>query len=743
VKRGRATVVALAVGGALAACLLHVQAEFLAPVTFNRDVAPLVFSNCTPCHRPGEAGPFSLVTYEDVRARAPQIAMVTKSRYMPPWLPEPGKGSFRDERRLTDAQIALFQRWVESGALEGNTADLPPPPKPTQGWPLGEPDLVLTAKASYPLRADGTDVFHNLVFETPVRETRYVRAIEIRLDDPRVGHHTNLLIDRARALRRLDAADPGVGFGGMDVSTESEGFDPDSHFLFWKPGSLPYEEPPGMAWTLDPRTDLVLNMHLRPSGKPELVRPMIGLYFTDRAPTLFPMLLQLEHDGALDIPPGARDFVVTDEYVLPVDVDLLAVYPHAHYLGKEVRGSATLPDGTLTWLIHIKDWDVNWQGVFRYATPLFLPKGTKVTMRWSYDNSEANVRNPNHPPRRVKAGNRAEDEMCHLWLQVLPRPEHGPGALDPRIALQKALMRRRLAKYPADFSAHYNLGAALQAEGNLDDAVIEIRKALAIEPGSAIAHNNLGAALHARGDVDAAIAEYGQVLRLRPDDTNAHHNLAQALVSKGRLDDAIRHYHELLRLDPADADAHAQLGAALQTKGRAEEAIPHLREALRIDPEQSDARYNLGQALAARGEWRAAADAFRGALAKRPADPDAHTGLGLALLAMEQTDAAVPELREALRLRPGDPSAHAGLGQADFARGAMDAAVLHFREAVRGRPDDADACNNLGSALAALGRLAEAASQFERALRLDPAHAAARANLERARAALGGTPPSH
>jgi Flp pilus assembly protein TadD/mono/diheme cytochrome c family protein len=740
-KLGRAAVVVLAASGALAGRPVRAGAESPAPVTFDRDIAPIVLANCTACHRPGGAGPFSLLTYDDVRARAPQIAKVTKSRFMPPWLPEPGKDSFRDARRLTDAQIALLQRWVEEGALEGNAADLPPPPKLTTGWALGEPDLVLTAKEPYPLRADGTDVFRNLVFEAPVSKTRFVRAVEIRLNDPRVGHHANLLVDRTRTMRRLDAADPEVGFGGMEVATESLGFDPDSHFLFWKPGTEPYEEPPGMAWTLDPRTDLVLNMHLRPSGKPELVRPAIGLYFTDKAPTLFPMLIQLEHDGALDIPAGARDFVITDEYVLPVDAFVLAVYPHAHYLGKEVRGVATLPDGTETWLVHVKDWNVDWQGVFRYTTPVFLPRGTKISMRWTYDNSEDNLRNPNRPPRRVQAGNRAQDEMGHLWLQVLPRVEGPPPSLDPRIALQEASMRRRLVKYPGDFSAHYNLGAALQAEGKLEDAVGELRRALAIDSASPLAHNNLGAALHARGDLDAAMAEYRQVLRLRPEDANAHNNLAQALISKGRLDEGMGHLREALRLEPEDAGAHAQLGAALQATGKADEAIPHLREALRFDPERFDARYNLGQALAARGEWPAAADAFREALARRPADPDTRAGLGLALLALGETDDALEQLREVLRSKPDDPTAHDGLGQAAFARGDMDEAVLHFREVVRGRPQDADACNNLGSALAARSRLAEAASQFERALRLDPTHAAARANLERARAAQKGAPP--
>jgi tetratricopeptide (TPR) repeat protein/mono/diheme cytochrome c family protein len=706
-------------------------------VTFNKHIAPLVFANCASCHRPGEAGPFSLLTFRDVRSRARQIASVTQQRVMPPWPPEPGKGRFAGERRLTEAEIALIQRWVETGGAEGDPADLPATPRFAQGWQLGAPDLVLTAKAPFPLDAGGSDVFRNLVFEAPVATTRYVRAVEIRLDDRRVAHHANLLVDRTRASRRLDAADPEIGFAGMDLATESVGFDPDSHFLFWKPGSVPSEEPAGMAWRLDRRTDLVLNLHLRPSGKPERVRPEIGLYFTEQAPTRFPMLLQLEHDGALDIPANEREFVVTDELTLPVDVDVLAVYPHAHYLGKDVRGEATLPDGTKTWLIHIADWDVNWQAVYRYERPLFLPKGTTITMRWSYDNSEDNVRNPSRPPRRVTAGNRAEDEMGHLWLQVLPRGgQRSAGADDPRIALQEALMRRRIAKYPGDFAAHYNLGAALQAEGHLDDAVAELGKALAIDPGAAAAHGNLGAAYLTQGKRDAALAEFREALRLRPEDAGAHLNLAQALVAHGRLAEATNHYRQAVRLDPEDAGAQAELGAALQQDGSVDEAILHLREALRIDPGHFNARYNLGQALAGQGAWAAAATAFREALDRKPEDADAYGGLGVALLALGQTDEAIGALRLALLTRPDDLAARDALGHALFARGSVDEAVQHFGAVVQGRPDDPDARNNLGSALAAQGHLADAVVEFQRALALDPTHAAARANLERATATL-------
>ncbi len=318
-------------------------------VTFTKDIAPIVYANCAACHRPGGVGPFSLLTYDDARKRARQMAAVTGARYMPPWPPESGKGEFVGERRITDAQIARIRQWVEAGAPEGRRADLPPPPRFPEGWALGEPDLVLTLPEPWTLPPGGTDVFRNFVLPVPVTRTRYVRALEIRLEDRKIAHHANVLVDRTRSARRRDAQDGEPGFAGMELAMESEGFDPDSHFLFWKPGSAPYEEPPDMAWRLDLGADLVLNLHLKPSGKPERMQPKVGLYFTEQAPVRLPMLLQLEHDGALDIPPGAAGFVVTDEIELPVAVEVLGIYPHAHYVGKDVQGVAILPDGRRRW----------------------------------------------------------------------------------------------------------------------------------------------------------------------------------------------------------------------------------------------------------------------------------------------------------------------------------------------------------------------------------------------------------
>jgi Flp pilus assembly protein TadD/mono/diheme cytochrome c family protein len=725
--------------------VLAVNAQAEPSVTFTKDIAPIVFANCAACHHPGGAGPFSLLTYDGVRKRAKQIAAVTAARYMPPWPPERGKGRFEGERRLSDEQIGLLRRWVDAGAPEGDPRDLPASPKFPEGWPLGPPDLVLTLPTPWTLPPGGSDVFRNFVLPVPITATRFVRALEIRLDDRRIAHHANVLIDRTQSARRRDALDQEPGFAGMEVTMESEGFDPDSHFLFWKPGGAPHEEPADMAWRLDPGTDLVLNMHLKPSGKPEPVQPQVGLYFTDVKPSRFPMLVQLEHDGALDIPAGATGFEVTDELELPEAVDVLGIYPHAHYLGKDVEGEAILPDGSRQWLIHIGDWDLNWQAVYRYAKPIALPRGTRLVMRWRYDNSAHNVRNPSVPPRRVRAGNRAEDEMAHLWLQLLTEAEPGIVQSDPRIVLQEALMRARLRKYPGDFVALFNLGAALQAEGKLDEATMHLRRAAAANPASATAHNTLGSALQASGDLDGAAREYREALCLRPDDFGPRYNLGQALLARGQADEAIGELREALRIRPEDAGGHAQLGAALLTDsadpahpGRLAEAIEQFRRAVAIDPEQVTARYNLGQALARRGDLEAAARELGEALRLRPDDADTLDALGLVLMAQGHGLEAAARFRQALRLLADDPTAHDALGQLRFAEGDVAEAIGHFEAVVKARPDDADARNNLGSALAAGGRLAEAAVQFERALAIDPGHAAARANLDRARAALPG-----
>jgi Flp pilus assembly protein TadD/mono/diheme cytochrome c family protein len=658
---------------AFIAQMLSTQAEarrISQQITFNKQIAPIIFANCAACHHEGGAGPFSLLEYQEVKKRARQIVTVTGSRYMPPWLPEPGYGEFADARRLSDEQIETIRLWVEQGMIEGDRADLPHTPKFNEAWQMGQPDLIVKMPQPYTLPAGTTDVFRNFVIPIPITTTRYVKAVELLPGDKKIFHHANILVDRTGGSRRRDELDSEVGFGGMDVAIESESFDPDSHFLFWKPGSAPWVEPDEMAWPAAPGTDLVLNLHMQPSGKPETIQPRIGLYFTDRAPLKFPMLLQLEHDGSIDIPPGKKDFVITDEFTLPVDVDALAVYPHAHYIGKDLQALATLPDGTKKPLIRIKDWDLNWQAVYRYQRPIFLPAGTRISMRFTYDNSSGNPRNPNRPPKRVVAGDKATDEMGHLWLQVLPRSRE-----DSRIVLQEALMRQRLRKYPSDFTAHFNLGAVLESAVKLKEAIGHYQAALRARPDAVIAHNNLGAALQTMGDQKAAISHYRQAVKLKPDYANARYNLGNALLSAGKVDEAIIHLRETLRLRPDDASAHNSLGSALATQGKLDEAASEFTESLRLNPENADA----------------------------------HVNLAYVLTLQEKIAEAIKHYEQALRLKPESAPENAEtlneLGVLYGKKGKLAEALDKFERAVRVNPDHAGARENLKRARAAMEKV--------------------------------------
>jgi mono/diheme cytochrome c family protein len=552
--------------------------------TYGRDIAPILYRSCASCHRPGESGPFSLLSYEDAKRFAPQIAAAVGARSMPPWLPAHRYGDFANESRLTEDEIRLIVDWVKSGAPQG--ADSPTPPKFTDGWQLGPPDMILDATRAYSVPLSGPDVFWNFIFSPPVTTRRYVRAIEVRPGIPHGMHHANLLVDRSRSARRREA-EPGAGFPGMDLSVQHSVFDFDSHFLFWKPGSAPWVEPDGLAWELDPGTDLILNAHMMPMGMPMQVKPSIGLYFTDKPPDRFPLLIELERDSQLDIPAGTGDFAVADDFRLPLGVDVLAIYPHAHYLGHQLEGYATLPNGERKWLIKIPQWDPNWQAVYHYRAPVFLPKGTVVSMRWHFDNSSANPRNPHHPPQRVQGGDQSTDEMAHLWLQVLPR-----GPRDRRRELQEAVMQHDVQKNPRDFWAHLWLGALMLSRLNPGGAEQALEQAVHLDPKQPEGHNWLGLALGSLGRTREAIEQFRMALELQSDYANARYNLARALANSGRLDEAAQTFAALAAADPSDAQVHNDFGELLLRMDRNAEAIDQFNKALALDPLNKTAQAN-------------------------------------------------------------------------------------------------------------------------------------------------------
>ena len=272
----------------------------------------------------------------------------------------------------------------------------------------------------------------------------------------------------------------------------------------------------------------------------------------------------------------------------------LAIYPHAHYLGRDLQATATLPGGEKKNLIHIERWNLNWQAVYRYAEPVFLPKGTTVSMRYVYDNSENNLANPNHPPKQVNGGNRSSDEMAHLWLQVLPR-NFSASAGDPRLRLQEAFSLHQVEKNPANFEAQYNLAAMLQARGKVAESLPHYEAAARLRPGDPVVNNSLGTALMALGQVSDAVDRFREAARARPDYFDPHYNLGAALASQGDYRGAEEQFREAVRLNPEDAGAQANLGAALAQLGRLAEAKTCFEHALKLEPGNELARENLAE----------------------------------------------------------------------------------------------------------------------------------------------------
>ncbi|MGE0451504.1 MAG: tetratricopeptide repeat protein [Vicinamibacterales bacterium] len=567
--------------------------------TFSRDVAPILHGKCGVCHRPGGSAPFSLLTYAAARAHAQQIATVTRSGYMPPWQADGDfGGDFVGQPRLTRAELDILANWAATGAAEGDPAQTPKPPHWTDGWQLGSPDVILTTP-KYTLAPEGTDVFRIFVLRVPVDGPRFVRGLEFKPGNPRVVHHANIRIDRGGGSRRFDDADPEPGYSGLIANTATY---PDGHFLGWTPGQVPPLLPKGLAWRLEPGTDLVVELHLQPSGRPEPVEATIGLYFGSDPPERTPAMLRLGRQS-IDIPAGEPNYVITDSFVLPVDAEVQAVQPHAHFRARHMTGTATLPDGTVRPLVRIQNWDFRWQHVYRYVTPFWLPKGTRLQMRYTYDNSAENPRNPVQPPRRTFWGQRSTDEMGDLWIQVLTRDERDLKVLNdafrPKVWAEDAIgYERWIESEPANAALHNDAAELYLKLGRAADAVTHFRAALALDPGAS-GHFNLGTALTVAGDLDAAMTEYRAALALRPDYAQAHNNLGSLLVGRGLSTDAATHFQRALQIDPSNADAHYNLGLVLLEQGKVADGITHLKRTTEISPDSPLPMIYLAWLLAA------------------------------------------------------------------------------------------------------------------------------------------------
>lgn len=666
---------------------LAMAAADASPPTFSRDVAPIVFRHCVTCHHPGTNGAFSLVAYSDVRPRARAIAAAIASRYMPPWKPEDG---YTDElvgrRHLTEQEIETIQQWVAAGAPEGDAAALPTLPRWADGWRLGEPDLVVRMPEAFDVPASGPDIFRIFVVPIPADASRYVKAIEF-IPGTRAVHHANMRLDETRMSRQLDEKDPRPGYDGLLARTAHF---PDGYFFGWTPGQVaPVSD--DLAWRLNPGTDMVLQLHMRPTGRPERVQASIGLYFASGPPRLTPVMLRLGKQD-IDIPSGQRDYVTTDSYVLPVDVEVHGVQPHAHYRARDVIGFATLPDRTTKGLIHIPDWDFDWQDTYQYVKPFVLPRGTTLTMRYTYDNSDTNRRNPQLPPQRVHWGQNSSDEMGDLWIQVVPRSRADLDLLTREF--RQKVFREDILGYetvlrrtPDDVSLHDDVAMLYMAVGRVDKAITHFSESARLTPGAAVTHFNLGTALAAAGRREEAIGQFRIALQIDSDYAYARNNLGSLLLGKGEFEEARAHFERALAIDPRYAEAHNNLGRLLAYEGRTDEAAAHLTRALAVREDYAEAHFNLARVLLTQD---------------RAAEAVAHYRRASALL-----PEWLPALGELAWTLATDPSAGA--------RDATEAVLLAERAVELTKRQDPAALDGLAAAYAAAGRFDEAVAIAQRA----------------------------
>ncbi|MGI9405094.1 MAG: redoxin domain-containing protein [Hyphomicrobiaceae bacterium] len=393
-----------------------------AKVTFTRHVAPIIAANCAECHREGSVAPFPLENYEQVKRRARMISFVTSQRIMPPWPAAKGFGHFRDERHLGKRQIDLLTAWARQGAPRGDPDHaLPAPDWPSQDWLMGEPDLVIEMEKEFKIPAGGDDIYRYFVIPIEVLRDQHIVGLEFRPGDPRAVHHSLVYVDYTGKALMKDAEDEEYGFSVFGKGGFMDSSDPKRAIYLggWAPGIDPIKLPSGYGVPFKAQSGhAVFEIHYRPTGKPTTDRSRIGLYFAKK-PITHVVAGTVAGTLDVDIAPEDNNYWRQVYMDVPSDIKLIGVSPHMHYIGKEVKAIATLPDGSTVPLLHIPDWNFRWQNVYMYREPLKLPAGSRIDAWFKFDNSSGNPNNPHVPPGRVRWGWSSDEEMCELWMRFV------------------------------------------------------------------------------------------------------------------------------------------------------------------------------------------------------------------------------------------------------------------------------------------------------------------------------------
>ncbi len=377
-----------------------------AVTTFSKDVAPIFYKNCMSCHRQGEIAPMSLVTYKEVRPWAKSIREKVLTRTMPPWHADPGVGHWANDRRMSQEEIDTIVRWVDQGAKEGNSKEMPAPPKLNSGWQIGEPDMIFHMPAEFTIPAEGEVAYQYFRVPTNFKEDRYVQAMEARAGNLSVVHHIVIYV-REPGFKRSKKLDLGEGLLGA-----------------LSPGQTPFVAQPGTAKLIKAGSELIFQLHYTPNGKEAKDRSYIGLIFA-KQPVEKVITTTAAFEIRFAIPPGAPNHEVKASYEFEQDSQIVSFMPHMHLRGKDITYKATYPDGRSETLLHIPRYDFGWQVYYYPKRPIEIPKGTKMEVVAHFDNSAKNRLNPD-PTKEVRFGEQTWDEMMNGFFDyIVVAPKQG------------------------------------------------------------------------------------------------------------------------------------------------------------------------------------------------------------------------------------------------------------------------------------------------------------------------------
>ena len=408
-------------------------------VTFNKDVAPILNRNCANCHRPGEIGPMSLLSYKDARPWAKSIREKVIAREMPPWHADPNHGQFSNDRRLADKDVATLVAWVDGGLKEGDAKDLPPAPKFVEGWNIGKPDVVFTMSEDYPVPAEGVVDYQYMTVPTTFTEDRWIQAAEVRSGNRAVVHHVIVFVQDPKGSTRPPAGVQMKMVGGAAdtlprpqvrpaVAGEARkvgepraaggnrggGAGGGWVLIGTAPGDSGAVMVPGTAKLVKAGSTLIFQIHYTPNGTAQKDRTSVGLIFAKNPPEYEVKTMGVTNNRFV-IPAGEANYRVESAAVFTEDSVVWSVFPHMHVRGKSFEYRLLYPDGHAELIASMPKYDFNWQGGYRFKTPLEVPKGSRLECIAYFDNSKGNKANPD-ADKDVRWGDQTWEEMMIGWM---------------------------------------------------------------------------------------------------------------------------------------------------------------------------------------------------------------------------------------------------------------------------------------------------------------------------------------